>query len=134
MRPSRVQDRWSQCARLTSGGADSVMLLTVRSHSDTCMLQRGRADAPRGNAAAAWDRTGVTAPGGAPQHRVDGMDVGRKRDIEAKVEAGERLGREDGVALYECDDLAWLGGLAHAVRTRKNGDRVFFNVNLHLNL
>jgi len=62
------------------------------------------------------------------------MDTGRKREIEAKVEAGERLGYHDGVALYECDDLAWLGGLAHAVRTRKNGDRVFFNVNRHLNL
>src|SRR5690349_23932131 len=62
------------------------------------------------------------------------MDAGRKREIEAKVEAGERLGHDDGVALYGCDDLAWLGGLAHGVRTRKNGDRVYFNVNRHLNL
>jgi aminodeoxyfutalosine synthase len=62
------------------------------------------------------------------------MDAGWKRDIEAKVGAGERLSYDDGVALYASDDLAWLGGLAHSVRTRKNGDRVVFNVNRHLNL
>ena len=48
------------------------------------------------------------------------MDVGLKRELEDKVRAGERLTREDGIALYESDDLAWLGGLAHEVRTRKN--------------
>src|SRR2546422_7151983 len=62
------------------------------------------------------------------------MDVGLKRELEEKVRAGERLTREDGIALYESDDLAWLGGLAHEVRTRKNGDVVYFNVNRHLNL
>ncbi|MDT0377715.1 aminofutalosine synthase MqnE [Streptomyces sp. DSM 42041] len=62
------------------------------------------------------------------------MDAGIKREVEQKVAAGERLSREDGIALYECDDLAWLGGLAHEVRTRKNGDVVHFNVNRHLNM
>lgn len=62
------------------------------------------------------------------------MDLGLQREIESKVRAGERLGYEDGVALYACDDLAWLGGLAHEVRTRKNGERVVFNVNRHLNM
>ena len=62
------------------------------------------------------------------------MDAGLKRELEEKVRAGERLTREDGLALYECDDLAWLGGLAHEVRTRKNGDVVHFNVNRHLNM
>jgi aminodeoxyfutalosine synthase len=62
------------------------------------------------------------------------MDAGLKRELEAKVLAGERLTREDGVALYAADDLAWLGELAHHVRTVKNGDRVFFNVNRHLNM
>ncbi|MBX6389690.1 MAG: aminofutalosine synthase MqnE [Frankia sp.] len=62
------------------------------------------------------------------------MDAGRKREIEAKVLAGERLDRADGEALYACDDLVWLGGLAHEVRVRKNGDRAYFNVNRHLNL
>jgi aminodeoxyfutalosine synthase len=62
------------------------------------------------------------------------MDAGLKRELEAKVLAGERLGYDDGVALYATDDLAWLGELAHHVRTVKNGDRVFFNVNRHLNM
>jgi aminodeoxyfutalosine synthase len=62
------------------------------------------------------------------------MDAGLQRELEDKIRSGERLTYDDGVALYECDDLAWLGGLAHHVRTEKNGDRVFFNVNRHLNL
>ncbi|MFI5908309.1 aminofutalosine synthase MqnE [Dactylosporangium sp. NPDC051541] len=62
------------------------------------------------------------------------MDTGLKRELEDKVFAGERLSREDGLALYACDDLAWLGGLAHSVRTRKNGDVVHFNINRHLNM
>jgi aminodeoxyfutalosine synthase len=62
------------------------------------------------------------------------MDAGWAREIEAKVRAGERLDYDDGVALYDCDDLAWLGGLAHEVRTARNGDVVFFNVNRHLNM
>ena len=62
------------------------------------------------------------------------MDSGLKNELEAKVLAGERLTYDDGVALYETDDLAWLGSLAHHVRTQKNGDRVCFNVNRHLNL
>ena len=62
------------------------------------------------------------------------MDFGWAREIESKVRSGERLNFHDGVALYDCDDLAWLGGLAHEVRTAKNGDVVYFNVNRHLNM
>ena len=62
------------------------------------------------------------------------MDAGLRRELEDKVLAGERLSYDDGVTLYECDDLMWLGSLAHEVRTRLNGDRVMFNVNRHLNL
>lgn len=57
-----------------------------------------------------------------------------KREIEEKVASGTRLTREDGEALYECDDLAWLGRMAHSVRTAKNGERTMFNINRHLNL
>lgn len=63
-----------------------------------------------------------------------GVDAGRKRDLEEKILAGERLDRSDGLALFECDELAWLGRLAHHRRTQLNGDRVLFNVNRHLNL
>ena len=62
------------------------------------------------------------------------MDRGLQHELEGKVLAGERLTYDDGVALYGCDDLAWLGEMAHHVRTQKNGDRVVFNVNRHLNL
>jgi aminodeoxyfutalosine synthase len=62
------------------------------------------------------------------------VDKGRQRELEQKVLAGDRLSYDDGVELYASDDLAWLGGLAHEVRTRKNGDAAYFNVNRHLNL
>ncbi|MGP3973455.1 radical SAM protein [Streptomyces sp. 8N114] len=58
-----------------------------------------------------------------------GMDAA---DIERKVRSGERLTREDGIALYDCDDLAWLGGLAHHTRTRHNGDVAYFAVHRSL--
>jgi len=58
----------------------------------------------------------------------------RKQELTEKIEAGERLTRQDGEDLYESDDLAWLGRLAHSVRTAKNGDVTYFNVNRHLNL
>jgi aminodeoxyfutalosine synthase len=60
--------------------------------------------------------------------------LGWKAGIEDKVYGGERLTRADGEALYECDDLSWLGRLAHHRRTELGGDRVMFNVNRHLNL
>lgn len=54
--------------------------------------------------------------------------------IEAKVRSGERLTREDGLALFQCNDLAWLGYLADVARKRISGDFVYFNVNRHINL
>jgi aminodeoxyfutalosine synthase len=62
------------------------------------------------------------------------LEAGRKRELEEKVYAGERLTRADGIDLYASDDLAWLGRLAHHRRTELGGDRVMFNVNRHLNL
>ena len=50
-----------------------------------------------------------------------------------KLEAGERLGFEDGVALYRTHDLATLGILANRVREGKNGGVAYFNVNRHIN-
>ncbi|MEV4753493.1 aminofutalosine synthase MqnE [Micromonospora sp. NPDC049559] len=62
------------------------------------------------------------------------MDAGLKRELEAKVYAGERLSRADGIALYDSDDLAWLGRLAHHRRTALGGDRVLFGVDRRLEL
>jgi aminodeoxyfutalosine synthase len=61
-------------------------------------------------------------------------NTARKDELTAKIAEGVRLSRQDGEDLYDCDDLAWLGAQAHLVRTRKNGDVTFFNVNRHLNL
>ena len=55
-------------------------------------------------------------------------------EIEAKVKNGTRLTRNDGLALFETNDLAWLGYLADLVRQRVSGDYVYFNVNRHINL
>lgn len=53
--------------------------------------------------------------------------------IAEKVERGERLTREDGIALYASTDLVGVGQLADFARRRINGDRVYFMVNRHIN-
>lgn len=53
--------------------------------------------------------------------------------IAAKVMAGERLSREDGIALYQSRDLIGIAQMANHVRHEKNGDRVHFMVNRHIN-
>ena len=55
------------------------------------------------------------------------------RPIVAKVERGERLTREDGLALFASNDLLTLGTLASLANTRRNGDRVYFAANQHIN-
>ena len=54
-------------------------------------------------------------------------------EIGEKVEAQERLSFEDGMALFESDDLLTIGALANAVRERLNGDKTYYNVNRHMN-
>jgi aminodeoxyfutalosine synthase len=53
--------------------------------------------------------------------------------VTEKVLAGERLDREDGIALFESHDLLGVGALADWVNRQKNGDRVFITANQHLN-
>ena len=54
--------------------------------------------------------------------------------VREKVEAGERLDLEDGLALLESDDLLALGELADLARRVRGGDdRVYFVQNLYLN-
>lgn len=53
--------------------------------------------------------------------------------IAVRVEAGERLSFEEGLALFATDDLNALGKLADSVRRRRHGRATYFNVNRHLN-
>lgn len=54
-------------------------------------------------------------------------------DIHEKVIAGERISFEDGVKLYQSNDILSLGYIANLVRNRKNGDDTFFIYNQHIN-
>jgi aminodeoxyfutalosine synthase len=54
--------------------------------------------------------------------------------LREKVEAGERLDLEDGLAILESDDLLTLGELADTARRLRGGtDEVYFVQNLYLN-
>jgi len=53
--------------------------------------------------------------------------------IASKVERGERLTFDEGVALYKTDDLNALGKLADFVRRKKHGRTTYYNVNRHFN-
>src|SRR5438067_10821499 len=53
--------------------------------------------------------------------------------ITEKVERAERLSRADALALFASNDLLTIGRLADLVNRRKNGDRVSFAANQHIN-
>lgn len=54
--------------------------------------------------------------------------------LEDKVARGERLDRADGRLLYEAVDRLTLAGWARAAKRARHGDRVYTNVNCHINL
>ncbi|MDB4868558.1 MAG: mqnE [Cohnella sp.] len=56
----------------------------------------------------------------------------RMAEIAEKVHNGERLSLEDGVFLYQSDDLLTIGQLANEVNLRKNGKKVYFIENMSL--
>ena len=55
------------------------------------------------------------------------------KPIGRKVAEGVRLDAEDAGLLYETPDLLGLGALADFANRRRNGDRVFFSANQHIN-
>ncbi|GAB4256948.1 aminofutalosine synthase MqnE [Deferrisoma sp.] len=61
------------------------------------------------------------------------MSAGALERVRAKVEAGERLDEADALALLTTDDLLTVGELADRANRVRNGLRVFFNVNRHIN-
>src|SRR3954470_11831781 len=67
-----------------------------------------------------------------PRHSFQ-TDDGALEPIAEKVLAGERLGYDDGVALYRSGDILAVGWLANYVREKLHGDVAYFNVNRHIN-
>jgi aminodeoxyfutalosine synthase len=57
----------------------------------------------------------------------------RLEPIVRKVEAGERLDRDDALALFHTNDLLAVGALADAANRSRNGQRVYFSANQHIN-
>jgi aminodeoxyfutalosine synthase len=53
-------------------------------------------------------------------------------NIANKIISQQRISIDDAVYLYQNAELAWLGVLANKVREQKNGKKVFFNRNFHL--
>jgi aminodeoxyfutalosine synthase len=53
--------------------------------------------------------------------------------IQTKVRAGKRLTRKDGLELFHSNDLLALGRMATHVARQKNGNRVYFVQNMHIN-
>src|SRR5712691_12448603 len=50
-----------------------------------------------------------------------------------KVAGGERLTRQDGLLLFQTDDLLGLGCIADFAKRRRVGDQVFFVINRYIN-
>jgi len=61
------------------------------------------------------------------------VEDSRLKPLLEKVEAGERLSFDDGVALYRTSDILALGYMANLVRERLHGGVTYFNVNRHIN-
>jgi len=55
------------------------------------------------------------------------------KTIQDKVHAGRRLSDEDALALFRTRDILSVGEMADFANRRKNGDRVYFIVNRHIN-
>ena len=53
-------------------------------------------------------------------------------DIFQRIEAGGRLGAEDGARLSACDDVLALGWMANRERERRHGARTYYNFNIRI--
>jgi aminodeoxyfutalosine synthase len=53
--------------------------------------------------------------------------------IQKKVLSGKRLTRRDGMELFTSNDLLTLGRMAGLVAQKKNGNRIYFVRNMHIN-
>ena len=65
--------------------------------------------------------------------RPEPIQDSRLQPIRTRVERGHRLTAAEALVLYQTPDLLGLGFLADLANQQKNGDRVFFSANQHLN-
>jgi dehypoxanthine futalosine cyclase/putative menaquinone biosynthesis radical SAM enzyme len=56
----------------------------------------------------------------------------RLESVWARVRAGERLTRDDGLLLFETPDLLGVGRMADHAKSAREGDRVYFVINRHI--
>ncbi len=61
------------------------------------------------------------------------VQEGELADIHEKVVAGDRLSREDGLRLFESQDLLTVGFMANLVRERLHGRKTYWVYNQHIN-
>ena len=54
-------------------------------------------------------------------------------NIRSKIDNGARLSDAEALALFESNDLLAIGELAALANRRQNGEKVYFNVNRHVN-
>ena len=99
-------------------------------------VRRRRTLAPAGGHWCRLRETLLTLPQGDSMSPT--LDPGRLRDpalrpIAEKVLEGARLSAADARVLYATTDLIGLGRLADLANQRRNGDRVFFSANQHIN-
>jgi len=59
--------------------------------------------------------------------------MSRFASIADKVRGGTRISEEEALSLFEHHDLLAIGELAAFVNEKKNGKKVYFNINRHLN-
>ena len=64
---------------------------------------------------------------------IDRLTDPALRPVAERVLSSTPLTEADGLALYASRDLHSIGRLAHLVRTRLHGDRVYYNRNRHIN-
>lgn len=69
----------------------------------------------------------------SPQSLIDNSAYApHLKKIAHKVFNGERISVSEGLILYREAELAFLGVLANFVREKKNGNKVYFNHNFHV--
>ncbi len=61
------------------------------------------------------------------------IEDARLQPIAEKILTGERLGADEGLALFQTNDLLAVGWLANCVREKRHGNICYYNVNRHIN-